>query len=141
MPDAGRRGLKCHSRLFVRCADARPQFDGHARACRTAYVLSERRTRPETELCVEHASRCKCVQGTCLETHPPVVPISGDRKEMLDQGPSDSLAPGGLHRMHRFQLGMSLVELFEGPDPDESPSNRALKNVTAGSSKSSRAKA
>ncbi len=47
--------------------------------------------------------------------------MSGDRKEMLDQSPSDSSAPRGLNGVHGLQFGVSLVELFESPDPDEFP--------------------
>ncbi len=38
---------------------------------------------------------------------------------MPDQCPSDSSAPRGLNSVHRLQLSMSLVELFESPYPDK----------------------
>ncbi len=47
--------------------------------------------------------------------------MGSDRKKMLDECPSDSSTPCGLNRVHRPQLGVSTVELLEGPDPDELP--------------------
>ena len=38
---------------------------------------------------------------------------------MLNQSLSDSSTPCCPNRVHRLQLGMGLVELFQGPDPEK----------------------
>ena len=51
---------------------------------------------------------------------------------MLDQSPSDSSAPRGLNGVHRLQFGVSLLELFESPDPDELPVEPCAEEGDAG---------
>ena len=118
--------VTCHSQrwplgsaLVVCGVGGRLELDGHACAGRTGYVVAEGRTRTESDLGGQRAGRCERLHDPGLEAHPPEVPIGRDRQEMLDQCSSDPLAPGGLDRVQRLPLAVSLIQLLEGGDSEE----------------------
>jgi hypothetical protein len=54
-----------------------------------------------------------------LEADPLKVPTSGGCQEVIDKSPSHSSTSGQFDGVHRFQLSVTFIQLFECPNADQ----------------------
>lgn len=115
---------RAHARLIRRCYSraehtTTARLDAHEDAVGICGVRAEGLARSESDFRVQRTSGCEHIHGAGLETHTLVILLGSERQNVIDDSPSYTEASCCLARVHRLELGVSLVQPAERADPEQ----------------------
>src|SRR3954447_5990076 len=91
----------------------------HAEAVRVRRVLTERLAASEPGPSIEGLGRSEGCARPRLQAHSPVAACTSEFEQMVDDCSADALPTRSIRSVHRLELAVGAVELFDGADTDK----------------------